>query len=194
MKNLVFTLVLATALFSCKNEKPPVSEVDAARSALEQKRTALKDKQDLARMESEMAQLDAEIQKMNGFAQRKATAGTITGSDVIVRAANSAQSEKLGNFTERETVAILQKQVSLTNNEGVLLTDIKTSGGTFQKGSAVVINAYDGQNDTYEVAQNNLVMNLPAYLVQKSVNENWYQIRRTTGQTGWVFGKFLREI
>jgi hypothetical protein len=195
MKNRTFLLIFIATFFACKQTEKPISKVDATRESLENKRSELKNKQELAKMESEMAELDTEINKMNGFKERKATVGQILGEAVIIRQSASAQSKKLGNFDQGESVKILQKQVSLTNNEAILTQDVAANDDLIiKKGSAVQIRRYIAEQDYFEIDFKDTYLNLPAYVVQQTVNENWYQIRRANGMSGWVFGKFLKEI
>jgi uncharacterized protein YgiM (DUF1202 family) len=198
----LLSMITATFLFfciSCKNE-PSISELEKAKQSLDSKRKELSEKQELMRIESEMKNLSSELQKLNGIAPKKATQGKIVGSDIIMRSDASTQASKMSNFNSNEIVQIFNKQDFMNSNEAIVNQDLQIDNNfRLNKGKSVRLTAYYSTNDTYDIQferpnGSTEGLNLPAYVIEKTENESWYQVRRNDGNMGWVYGKYLKEI
>jgi hypothetical protein len=200
MKNeIMIVLLLSLSLQACKQETK-VSELEKAKMELEAKKQVLKEKQELKSLENEMENVNNELQKLNGIEPRKATIGQINGVDVIMRSSASTKSEKVANFTNGETVSILRKQVFVSHTEGIVNRDIQIDDQvTLKLGKAILIKKYVTEHDAFLLEYDHPTSGkqtvlLPAYVIDKTENESWYQVQRSNGTNGWVYGKFIREI
>ena len=200
MKNVIQVLPFVfLSLFACK-EEPKISTLDRAKVELEVQKQTLHEKQELKKIEDELNSINESIQKLNGLDAKKATSGRIVGKDVIMRVNASIQSEKVDYFRNNENVSILQKQIFISNREGLLNRDLALENNdSLKRGKAVLISAYFPASDTYSIeyarpGQGNQILTVPSYVVDKTENESWYQVQRDNGKSGWVYGKFLTEL
>jgi hypothetical protein len=125
---------------------------------------------------------------------------TIKGKSVIFRASHSTTSNKLGNLDDNEQVVILGEYTPSNTNEAISNKEIKlyNSSGTYiytiPSGKAVKVTSNNGDKCTVS-------FNIPQYGdMSTTVNrsdidfisgDKWYSIKRNTGETGWVFSKFV---
>lgn len=194
----------------------PTSEVEAKRQELQERKKALEDKQQLAALEAEMKSVNQQINSMDkkgGHSESAAYTpnqskgrGKITGESVILRAGNSVQSAKIGNFSKDEVVTILDQAAASAGNEAVLsgntvlYTDNDTSEGiTLPKGKAVIIESYDASNATYTITYRHpqkgpLYASVPSSALDYLHGDYWYYVSRSNGARGWVTGKYLQKM
>lgn len=132
--------------------------------------------------------------------------GTITGSAVTMRKSASVQSDKMGSFKPNEVVSILETQNVNNENEAILVKPIAlfesasgdgASALTLPKGKAVVIENYDADQNKYKVSyqdakKGKLYAQIDADALETISYSTWYKVQRSTGETGWVLGKFLK--
>ena len=127
--------------------------------------------------------------------------GTINGSNVTMRQAATVQSEKTGTFEDKEVVEVLESTNVQNEGEAILSKPItvKGSGGTVKltKGKAVVIENYQAGQNTYSVTyedpkKGKLTAQIDASTVETIIYASWFKVKRKTGETGWVLGKFLK--
>jgi hypothetical protein len=125
---------------------------------------------------------------------------SIKGKSVIFRESYSTTSQKLGNLDENEQVVILSEYTPSNTNEAICNKEIKlynSSGSyiyTIPSGKAVKVTGNNG--NTY-----NISFDIPDYgKMSTKVNrsdidfisgDKWYSIKRNTGETGWVYSKYV---
>ena len=201
--------VLLCFFISCKQENN-LSELEQRKQELENKKLALQDKKAIAALEEELKTVDAEMKTLTKTEVKTTStaksllSGTITGGSVVMRASNSVQSAKLGNFVKNEKVAIVDQSASSPGNEAIANQDIplykKPGNGEFAytlpKGKAVIIDSYNSGDDVYSINYQHpdlgkLYAMVPAGSLDHLSGETWYFVRRSNGDQGWVTGKFL---
>lgn len=218
MKKQVLFLLLSAGLVACSSESN--QEIEEKRKALQEKKAELKEQQEIAALDAEIQQLDQQLKKNQATEAARpvstapagkldeAKRGRITGDRVVMRGSNSVQSERLGNFEKNEQVDLLSHAESSNTNEAILTEAIQFysangSGNStlyqLPKGKAVVLLEYIPSTDSYRVGYEHpewgkLEAIVKANLLNNILNEKWYQVRRSNGQTGWVLGKFLSPI
>lgn len=130
----------------------------------------------------------------------------IVGTSVTMRKAASVKSDKLGSFNNNEEVTVLETKNVNNENEAILTKPIElyvsesNSGQvamTLPKGKAVVIEKYNADDNKYEVSyqaegKGKLFASISADAVETISYSTWYRVKRSSGEEGWVLGKFLK--
>lgn len=125
----------------------------------------------------------------------------IIGSNVTMRKDASVQSDKIGSFDANEKVEVLETKNVNNDREAILskpLT-VKGQGGeaNLPKGKAVIIEEYQSERNMYLVTyqdpqKGKLTAEVDASAVETITYSTWYKVKRNSGETGWVLGKFLK--
>lgn len=214
-----FLLALCFPIISiaCKNDPSPKTgdELEKSKSELEAKKKELSDKQEIARIEKEMQDLNQKIKQVDG-GKEAGTTGTesaatstsnngpqsrIIGTGVTIRKDASVQSQKLGSFNANEVVTVLETKNVNNDKEAVLTKSITLNGNGMQislpKGKAVVLEDYVSETNTYLVTyqdpkEGKMSASIDAGAIETISYSTWYHVKRSSGQTGWVLGKFLK--
>ncbi len=215
-----FLLALCFSIISiaCKNDPSPKTgdELEKSKSELEAKKKELSDKQEIARIEKELQDLNQKIKQVDG--KGASTTGTesaatatstsnngpqshIIGTGVTIRKDASVQSDKLGSFNANEAVTVLETKNVNNDKEAVLTKTITLNGNGTQislpKGKAVVIEDYVSETNTYLITYQDpkggkMSASIDAGAIETISYSTWYHVKRSSGQTGWVLGKFLK--
>lgn len=194
MKNLLFCLLSILAWASCQNN--PAPETTEATNNNRQAPGAVNQDSLIATKTLPQGAKMATESNLVGI-----SSGTITGSNVTMRQAATVQSEKTGSFEDKEIVEVLGSTNVQNEGEAILSKPItvKGSGGTVKlpKGKAVVIENYQAGQNTYSVTyedpqKGKLTAQIDAGTVETIIYASWYQVKRKSGETGWVLGKFLK--
>lgn len=127
---------------------------------------------------------------------------TIVGTGVLMRAQPSVEGAKMASFNNNESVEVLDTKTPENQNEAVTATEVKLYSdyngkymATLNKGKALVIDKKEGNTYyvTYQHPQyGKLYATLPSSSLESISNLTWYKVKRSTGQTGWVLGKFVQ--
>lgn len=129
--------------------------------------------------------------------------GIINGNSVIMRAGNSIQSTKMGNFKNGEKVTILDQAKPQNENQAIAAKSIKLYSdyngkymATLNKGKALVIEDYTGSQ--YKVSFKHpefgkLFATVAPDELESISNEVWYKVKRASGEEGWVLGQFVNK-
>ena len=118
----------------------------------------------------------------------------------------SIQADKLGSFNKNEEVSVLETKNVNNENEAILTKPIQlyiseaNTGDiamTLPKGKAVVVEKYNSDDNKYEVSyqaegKGKLYANISADAVETISYATWYRVKRSSGEEGWVLGKFLK--
>jgi hypothetical protein len=195
-----YGLFLILFFFACKNDPP--NELEQARQQLEAKKQKLEDKKALASLQSELKNIDQELQRIDGInPQKNNLNGIIKGTNVNLRAAGSAQSERVAVLNANEKVQVLQRETAQNNNEATVAQNLKISASdgkeyALNRGKAVVLQHYDPEHDQWFVTFSNeqeqyLNTWISSDQLSRTSNKDWFQVRRNDGSTGWVLGEFL---
>lgn len=122
----------------------------------------------------------------------------INGSNVVIRNNASTTSRKIGSFKNTgERVQIIRTSAVNNKHSGIIRNDYNLNNYVLKKGKAVQITSYDGTNvnisyqDTSNRYQNTTV---PLAIVEDTDKQKWYQVKRSNGESGWVFGKFVSVL
>jgi hypothetical protein len=219
MKYFIIAL-LAMGVAACQNEpkSSTASDIERMRAEIEKKRNEITDQKELARLEEEAKHLDAELKQLGGStttssapkttgqaAPSGGNTGTIKGNSVTVRKAASTQADKLGAFDNNEVVTILNQQRADNAGEAILKTPVDLYTGAngtgdksvaLPKGKAVFVERYDAANQKVYISyqhpeKGKLYAMIASDAIEDIESSIWYQVKRTNGQTGWVFGKFI---
>jgi hypothetical protein len=131
-----------------------------------------------------------------------ASTKTIVGTGVLMRAQPSVEGAKVSSFNNNESVEVLETKAPQNQNEAVTATEVKLYSDyngkyitTLNKGKALVIDRKEGNTYyvTYQHPQyGKLYATLPSSSLESIANLSWYKVKRSTGQTGWVLGKFVQ--
>ncbi|SDB30056.1 Short C-terminal domain-containing protein [Flavobacteriaceae bacterium MAR_2010_188] len=123
--------------------------------------------------------------------------GTINGTDVIIRQKPNSSSKILGSFKKSgEQITIIDEYVSQNTSQALLSEDIDISDGNtnkmLHKGKA--LNILSNEDSLYLISveddQKDYKLKVtPNYI--EFVEDKWFRIIRTSGETGWVLGKFI---
>jgi uncharacterized protein YgiM (DUF1202 family) len=185
------TILLLLSLFACKNE-PKTSGAET---------TLTRQSGDTIQKEPAQSGVQPTAPPVQND-ESTAAKGVITGSNVTMRREASVQSDKTGSFEQGEVVEILETK-NVENDREAILTKpvtVKGSGGevTLPKGKAVVIEAYQSERNYYEVSyqdpqKGKMSADIDASAVETITYSTWYRVKRTSGETGWVIGKFLKQ-
>ena len=126
---------------------------------------------------------------------------SIKGKSVIFRESYSTTSNKLGYLNENEQVVILSEYFPSNTNEAISNKVIKlyNSSGmhtyTLPVGKAVKVIGSDGDKCDVSFVHPQYG-NLSATIYRSDIDfisgDKWYSIKRHTGETGWVFSKFVK--
>ena len=214
MKKVIATLAAFVFLLgACQTD--PSSKVEQKRQELESRKKELQEKQQLAALEEEMKAVDKDLKAMSKKGDATSSTyqatsgkgqGKITGESVIMRAANSIQSAKIGNFKVGEKVTIIDQAAASTGNEAVVNTPTplykdgnNTVTYTLPRGKAVVLESYDSGSANYTVTYQHpdhgkLYAQVPSTSLDYLNGEYWYYVSRSNGARGWVTGKFLEKL
>jgi len=151
-----------------------------------------------------------QTQRQVADAQKVADAGAgaqIVGSGVVMRKESSVKSDKLGNFNDNERVTVLETKNVNNDNEAILTKPIalyasEAASGQevmrLPKGKAVLLESYDAEQNKHYVSyqdakKGKLYAHIDADAVETISYSTWYRVKRSTGQEGWVLGKFLKS-
>ncbi len=195
MKHLILFFVLLGLLASCQN------------NATEQK-PAEADQKNQAAQNMTPEQME-ELKKTAGLDVKIANnspivgggKGVINGKAVKIQKDASLQSEKVGVLEDKENVDILETQVVQSEGEAIINKPItvKGAGGSMNlpKGTSVTVENYqtDGKPNTvkYEDPKKGiLTAQVEASTIETFIYANWYNVKRNNGETGWVYGKFVK--
>jgi antitoxin component YwqK of YwqJK toxin-antitoxin module len=148
-------------------------------------------------VESTNAITGAIVQKIENTPVRYAS---IKGKSVIFRASHSTTSDKLGYLNDNEQVVILREHAPTNANEAISNKEINlhSSSGTYQytlpKGKAMKVTKNSGTKcnvsfNHHQYGEMSATVNRTD--IDFISGDIWYSIKRNTGETGWVFSKFV---
>jgi hypothetical protein len=206
-------LFMGAMLFMNKKPEPqPLTPVEQKMQDLQNKRKALNDKEQIAEMDAEIKQLEAALKGQpqptpkpedpyRGDAQ-------VVGTNVTMRATPSTEGKKLGYFEPNESVTVIEWKESETVLEGKLGDDtpfFDTYKGSddpkavklrMPVGTKVMIDRIDYAQKLYDVSYKHgdlgkVFTSIPFGSIELTNSKAWYRVQRKTGETPWVFGKFL---
>jgi hypothetical protein len=222
MKKFIIAL-LALQMIACQSEPANSSsaEIKRMKEEIEKKRNEITDQKELARLEEEAKRLDNELKQLTGdnstptapkttgqaAPSNGSPTGTIKGNSVTMRDKASTQGNSLGAFNNNEVVTILKKQRADNAGEAILKTPIDLFTGVngtgeksivLPKGKAIFIQGIDDSSGKVYVSykhpeKGTLYAMIPTNAIEDIESSIWYQVKRSNGQTAWVFGKFLSE-
>lgn len=206
-------LAMGYALFmNNKNPERILSAAEQKMQELEIKRKALSDKEQIAQMDAEIKQLDAALKGQPQPAPKADDPyrgdAQIVGTNVTMRETPSTEGKKIGYFEPNESVTVLEWKESETALEGKLGDDTpffdnykgsedpKTVKIRLPVGTIVMIDRVDYAQKIYDVSYKHgdvgkVFTNIPFGYIELTNSKAWYRVQRKTGDTPWVFGKFL---
>ena len=194
------------------------TELEQKRQALTDQKEIAKLEDEINRLDRELSQTGAGIitntkdaiktstattTDQQGFAPDMDGAAVIKGNSVNMRSSPSVQATRIASFNNGEIVLILEARQSGKSNEAILTKNINLYGdntqtgkslATLNKGKAVVIEGYQGDilNVSYQHPQRGkLFAQIKESDVESIENGAWYNVKRSSGQTGWVYEKFI---
>ncbi len=194
MKNLLLILLVSLSWVSCQNNPEPKALETPAMNAPGQPGAA----QDLDQAKEAGAKAGVAVSESELVGMSKSV---INGSNVNMRKEASVRSEKIGTFDDNESVESLESLNVQNEGEAILSKSItvKGTGGTvtLPKGKAVVVENYFPERNTYLVSyedpkKGKLGAEIDASAAETIIYATWIKVRRKTGETGWVLGKFLK--
>jgi hypothetical protein len=123
----------------------------------------------------------------------------INGTGVTLRAGSSTTSHRVATLKKDERVAILDSYYPSNTNEAICNTEIAlyTDDGhtyTLPKGKAVKITSNDGSECNVSFVHpkyGKMTATVYSSYLESISGDKWYQIRRNSGETGWVFSKYV---
>ncbi|MDO8368507.1 MAG: hypothetical protein Q7T20_17035 [Saprospiraceae bacterium] len=192
MKYLLIFLLAAFTWASCQNTPDP--QTYETSNAPNQAGTTL----DTNLLKEEAAKSGVEISQTDIVGMSK---GTIDGSNVSMRSGPTVKSEKTGSFEDKEQVEVLGYQNVQNEGEAILSKSItvKGSGGTVKlnQGKAVIVEDFKSETNTYHVSyedpkKGKLEADIDASVALTITYATWFQVKRQSGEIGWVLGKYLK--
>lgn len=122
----------------------------------------------------------------------------INGSNVVIRSNPSTTAKKIGSFKNTgERVRIVNTYADNNKHSGIIRNDFNLNNYVLKKGKAVQITSYNGTNVNISYQdENNRYKNttVPLAIVEDTDKQKWYQVQRSNGELGWVFGKFVSVL
>lgn len=129
--------------------------------------------------------------------------GSLSGSNIILRADPSTQSDKLDVLKGNgEKVKILEKLTVGDASQAITKTEVKTTIGkeniTIPKGKAVTIKARNEESQMATISFRDIksveqTTDLNYDKLEFMSDSDWYQVETQKAKIGWVFGKFISE-
>lgn len=214
MKNQIFLIIMAFSFITCQPDKIVELELELTKVKQEQKQ------KELERMEQEIAQREKDVADLesNPKVEQNATPkvktqpettyssrnnGTCTGSGVNMRKDPSISSSIVNQLNKNERLEVLEMTTSYKRNEAITTQPIALYNSygkkvnTLVSGKAVKVVEYLGDNQyliTYEhVNLGTLKAEVSGYTLEFISGEDWTKVRKSTGHTGWVLSRFIRE-
>ncbi|SMO69254.1 SH3 domain-containing protein [Fodinibius sediminis] len=131
-----------------------------------------------------------------------ATEGRVTGSNIIIRSDHTTRSPSAGVVANEGTVVKILDQYSSGNSkEAILKRDVTiTEGGnTIKLPGGKAINILDDLNDSVRASfstpdYGRVEATISKRDVEAISGETWYKIHTSDGITGWIYGKFIKEL
>ncbi|GHT76498.1 hypothetical protein FACS189463_1710 [Bacteroidia bacterium] len=127
----------------------------------------------------------------------------INGTKVIMRASHSTTSSKLGFFDEGEKLQILDEYTPSNSDEAITNTKVNLYNSygekiyVLPKGKAVkILSKNEGKIEVqfYHSKYGNLTATVSSLDLESIAGEKWYKVKRYSGETGWVFSKFVNKL
>lgn len=122
----------------------------------------------------------------------------INGSNVVIRSNASTTAKKIGSFKNTgERVNVIKTYADNNKHSGIVRNDFSLNNYVLKKGKAVQITSYNGTNVNISYQdENNRYKNttVPLAIVEDTDKQKWYQVQRSNGELGWVFGKFVSVL
>ena len=126
----------------------------------------------------------------------------IKGNRVIFRESFSTTSKSIGNLNNNESILILDEYSPENYDEAItkrtirLYNSVGESVHSLPKGKAVQILSED-DNEYNVLFKHPTLGNLNATIIASDLEfisgEKWYKIKRSNGDIGWVFSKFVNR-
>ena len=126
----------------------------------------------------------------------------INGTSVTLRVSYSTTSNRVATLNQGEKVKILDSYYPTNTNEAICKSPIKLYSNdgshvfTLQKGKAVQITNRNGNQCDVSFTHpqyGNMTATIYQSDLESISGDKWYKIQRDTGETGWVFSKFVTQ-
>lgn len=174
MKKLIFTIIPTILLISCAQPSQPTqSELEQKKTMLMEKKKELQDAKELDALQKELSAIDGELNKLNGPSSVLPLPSPST-APVVTQVAVKTVSQSGAKRPRLEANEEIIYSDALINATSVLM---RVGPGTnhekmasFTKGEPVDIYSQHGNSNE---------------------QDPWYKVKRSNGQVGWVYGKFL---
>lgn len=172
-------------------------------NSIEQDTTAKKFKTYLKKFPDGAHKLKAEIILNQLVAGGKlATKAKVTGSSVIIRSNHTTDSPSVGVVAREGTIVQLLDWYSVGGNNGALLKQRITvvhDGKQYVlpqgKAIQILLDLKDSVHISFASPHNASVeVNISKDVVESMSGQMWYKIHTKDGITGWIYGKFIKEL
>ena len=131
-----------------------------------------------------------------------ASEGRVTGSNVIIRRDHTTDSSSAGVVARKGTIVQILDFYSTENSkEAILSSDVKINqnGRQIDLASGKAVRILSDHIDSVEVsvstAQHGIIeAKINKENVEPMSGERWYKITTRDNITGWIYGKFIKEL
>lgn len=131
-----------------------------------------------------------------------ATKGRVTGSNVIIRSDHTTESPSAGVVAKEGTVVQILDQYNSGNSKEAILKrglTIVNDGRQIKLTEGKAVNILEDRNDSVRASFSTPNYGAVEAIISKNnieamSGQKWYKIRTNDDITGWIYGKFIKEL
>lgn len=131
-----------------------------------------------------------------------ATKGRVTGSNVIIRSDHTTESPSAGVVAKEGTIVEILDQYNSGNSKEAILKrslTIVNDGRQIKLTEGKAVNILDDRNDSVRASfstrnYGEIEASISKNNIEAMSGQKWYKIRTNDDITGWIYGKFIKEL